>query len=118
MTRLYVWLDGGMTVGMRGAGASCVGHDGMLGIIILGGAGAYGILGGGEEVGALGGGVSVGSENLGGRARRPDQWFIGGVVRVTGLWMGRAKFIIFDHCISACVFSFPNFAVDEEGCGC
>ena len=52
MTRLHVYLDGGMTVGMRGAGASSVGHGGMLGILILGGAGSYGILGGGEAVGA------------------------------------------------------------------
>ena len=56
MTRLHVWLDGGMTVGMRGADVSCVGHGGMLGIFILRGAGAGGIFGGGETVGALGGG--------------------------------------------------------------
>ena len=53
MTWLHFWLDGGMTVEMRGAGASCVGHGGMLGIFILGGAGAYVILGGGEAVGTL-----------------------------------------------------------------
>ena len=46
MTRLHVWLYGGMTVWMRGADVSCVGHSGMLGIFILGGAGAGGILGG------------------------------------------------------------------------
>ena len=80
MTRLHVWLDGDMTVGMRGAGASCVGHGGMLGTFILGGAGAYGILGGGEAVGTLGGGGSVGTGNLGGRAGRPDQRVIGGMV--------------------------------------
>ena len=56
MKRLHVWLDGGMTVGMRGAGDSCVGRGGMPGIFILGGAGAYGILGGGEKVGTIGGG--------------------------------------------------------------
>ena len=39
MTRLHVWLDGGMTVGMRGAGASCVGHGEMLGVFIIGDAG-------------------------------------------------------------------------------
>ena len=64
MTRLHVWLDGDMTVGMRGAGASCVGYGGMLGIFVLGGEGAYGILGGGEEVGTLRGGGAVGSGNL------------------------------------------------------
>ena len=47
MTRLHVWLDGGMTVGMRRAGVICVGHGGMLGIFILRGAGADVILGGG-----------------------------------------------------------------------
>ena len=71
MKRLHVWLDGGMTVGMCGAGASCVGHGGMLGIFILGGAGAYGILGGGEEVGTLGGGGAVGSGTLESGSGRP-----------------------------------------------
>ena len=118
MTRLYVWLDGGMTVRMRGDGASCVGHGGMLGIFILGGAGAYGVLGGGEEFGTLGGGGAVGSFTLGGRAGRPYQWVICGMVGVTGLEMGRAKCMIFDNCISACVCSFPKFAVGEAGFGC
>ena len=118
MARLHVWLDGGMTVGMRGARASCVGHGEMLRIFILGGAGAYGIFGGREEVGTLGDGVAVGSGTLGGIAVRPYQWVIGGVVGVTGLGTGRAKCMIFDNCISACVCSFPNFAVGEAGCGC
>ena len=55
MTRLHIWLDGGMTVGMREADVSCVGHGGILGIFILGGAGSGGIFGGGEAVGTLGG---------------------------------------------------------------
>ena len=118
MTRFHVWLDEGMTVGMRRVGASCVGQGGMLGIFILGGAGAYGILGCREEVGTLGGGGEVGSGTLGCGSGRPDQWVIGGVVGVTGLGMGRAKCMIFDNCISACVCSFPNFAVGEAGCGC
>ena len=79
MTRLHVWLDGGMTVGMRGAGVSCVGHGGMLGMFILGGAGADVILGGGYEFGTLGGGGAVGASTLGGGAGRPDQRVIGGV---------------------------------------
>ena len=118
MTRLRVWLVGGMTVGMRGAGAICVGHGGMLGIFILGVVGAYGILGGGEAVGTLGGGGAVGSGTLGDRAGRPYQWVIGGMVGVTGLGTGRAKCMIFDNFISACVCSFPNCAVGEAGCGC
>ena len=104
-------------MGIRGAGASCVGHGGMLGIFILGGAGAYGILGGGEEVGTLGGRGSVGNGTLGGRAGRPDQRVIGGMVGVTGLGTGRSNCMIFDNCISACVCSLPNFAVGEAGCG-
>ena len=64
MTRLHVWLDGGMTVGIHMAGDSYVCHGGMLGIFILGGAGSYGILGGGEEVGTLGGGGAVDSGTL------------------------------------------------------
>ena len=84
-----------MTVGMHGAGDSCVGHGGMLGIFILGGAGAYDILGSGEEVGTLGGGGAVGSGTLRGGAGRPYQWVIGGVVGVTGLGTGRAKCTIF-----------------------
>ena len=80
MTRLHVWLDGGVTVGMRGASISCVGHGGMLGIFILGCAGADGSLGGGEAVGNLGGEGAVGAGTLGGRAVRPDQRVIGGVV--------------------------------------
>ena len=61
MTRLHVWLDRGVTEGMRGGGASCVGHGGMLGIFTLGGAGEYGILGGGGEVGTLRSGGAVGT---------------------------------------------------------
>ena len=53
MTRLHVLLDGGMMVGMRGAGVSCVGHGGMLGIFFLGVAGIDGIFVGGEAVGTL-----------------------------------------------------------------
>ena len=53
MTRLHVWLDGGMMVGMRGAGVSCVGHGGMLGIFLLGVAGIDGIFVGREAVGTL-----------------------------------------------------------------
>ena len=118
MTRLHVWLDGGMTVGMRGAGDSCVGHGEMLGVFILGDAGESDILGGGEEVGTLGGGGAVGSDTLGGGAGRPEQWVIGGVVGVAGLGTGRTKCMIFDHCISACVCSLPNFAVGEAGFRC
>ena len=80
MTRLHVWLDGYMTVWMRGDGGSCVGHSGMLGIFILGGAGADGILGGGEAVGTLGGGGAVGASTLGGGAGIPYHRVIGGVV--------------------------------------
>ena len=68
MTRLHVWLYGGMTVWMRGADVSCVGHSGMLGIFILGGAGAGGILGGREAVGTLGGGGAVCNGTLGGKS--------------------------------------------------
>ena len=80
MTWLHVWLDGVMKVGMRRAGVSCVGHGGMLGIFILGGAGADGILGGGEAVGTLGGGGAVGASTLGGGAGIPYHRVIGGVV--------------------------------------
>ena len=80
MTRLHVWLDEGMTVGMHGAGVSCVGHGGMLGIFILVCAGADDILRGGEEVGTLRDGGEVGAGTLGGRSGRPDQRVIGGVV--------------------------------------
>ena len=65
---------------MRGAGVSCVGHGGMLGIFILRGAGTDGILGDGEAVGTLGGGGAVGASILRGGAVRPDQRVIGGVV--------------------------------------
>ena len=109
MTRLHVWFDGGMTVGMRGAGASCVGHGGMLGIFILGG---------GDSVGTLGGGGAVGTSNLGGREGRPDPRVIDGMVGVPVLGTGRANCMIFDNCIRACVCSFPNVAVGEAGCGC
>ena len=80
MTRLHVWLDGGVTVGMRRGGACGVGHGGMLGIFTLGGAGAYGILGGGGAVGTLGSGGSVGTGTLGGGSGRPEktvQWWDG-----------------------------------------
>ena len=107
-----------MTVGMCGSCARCVGHDGMLGIFILGGAGAYDILGGREAVGTLGGGGAVGTVTLGGRAGRLYQRVIGGVVGIAGLGTGRANFIIFDDCISACVCSLPIFAVGEAGCWC
>ena len=118
MNRLHVWLDGGMTVGMRGSGSSFVGHGGMLEIFIRGGAGAYGILRGGEAVDNLGGGGTVGTVTVGGRSGRPDQRVLGGMVGVTSLGTGRANCMIFDNCISACVCSFPNFAVGEAGCGC
>ena len=80
MTKFHVWLDGGIMVGMHGACVSCVGHSGMLGIFILGGAGADGIIGGGEAVVTLGGGGAVGTITLGGGAGSPDQRVIGGVV--------------------------------------
>ena len=118
MKRLNVCLDVVMTLGICMAGSSCLGHGGMLFIYILGGAGAYGILGGGEEFGTLGGGGAVVSGTLGGRSGRPDKWVIGGMVGLTGLGTGRAKCMIFDNCISACVCSFPNFAVGEAGYGC
>ena len=95
MTRLHVWLDGGMTVGLRGAGASCVSQGGMLGILILGGAGTYVVCGGGEEVGTLGGGGKLGSSTLRGGPGKPDQRVIGGVVGVTGVGTSRAKCMIF-----------------------
>ena len=113
-------LDGGVTLGMRGVGDSCVGHSGMLGIFTLGGAGAYGILGGGGTVGTLGSGVSVGTlggggaggtGTLGGRAGITDHQVIGGMVGVAGLGTGRT------NCIRACVCSISNFAVGEAGCG-
>ena len=68
-----------MKVGMYGSGISCVGHNGMLGIFILGCAGADGILGGGEAVSTLRGGGAVGAGTLGGISGRPDQRVIGGV---------------------------------------
>ena len=104
-------------VGMHGAGISCVGNGGMLGIFILGGAGADGILGGGEAVGTIGGGGAVGNGTLRGRAGRPYQRVIGGVVGLTSLVTGRANCMIFANCISACVCSLPKFAVGEAGCG-
>ena len=91
-----------MKVGMRGDGASCVGHGEVLGVFILGGAGTYVILGVREAVGTLEGGGEVGSGTLGGRAGRPDQWVIDGMVGVTGLGTGRAKCMLFVHCISTC----------------
>ena len=118
MTRLHVWLDGGLTVGMRGAGASCVGHGGMLGIFILGGVGAYGTLGGGDAVGTLGSGGAVGTGTIGGGSRKPDQKVVGGMVGISGVGAGRASCIFFDNSISACVCSMPNFAVGDAGCGC
>ena len=69
-----------MTVGMYGAGFSCIGHGEMLGIFILGGAETDGIFGGWETVGTLGGGGAVGTGNLRGRAGIPDQRVVGGVV--------------------------------------
>ena len=74
---------------MRGVGASCVGHGGMLVIFTLGGAGADGILGGGGAVGTLGSGGTVGTlegggvlgtGTLRGSAGRPYQRVIGGMV--------------------------------------
>ena len=118
ITRLYVWLDGGMMMGMRRAGVSCVGHGGILGIFILGGAGADVILGGGEAVGTLGGGRAVGASNLRGGSGRPDQRVLGGKVGCAGLVTGRSKCMILANCISACVCSLPNCAVGEAGCGC
>ena len=100
MTILHVWLYGGVTAGMSGVGAICVGHSGMLGFFNLGGAGSYGILGGGGAVGTLGvgvavvtlgGGGSVGTGTLRGRAGRPDQRVIGGMVGVAGFGAGRAN---------------------------
>ena len=121
-----VWTEGEMTR-LRGGGACGVGHDGILRIFTLGGAGAYGILGGGGSVGTLGSGgavgtlgigVAVGTGNLGCGSGRPDQRVIGGMVGIAGSGTGRANCIILDNCISACVFSMPNCAVDEAGCGC
>ena len=63
----------------------------------------------------VGGGVGTGT--LGGGVGRLDQRIIGGMVRIAGLGTGRAKCIILDHCISACVCSMPNCAVGEAGCG-
>ena len=65
---------------MRGADVRCTGHGWMLGICVLKGVGAHGVLGGGEAVGALGCKGGVGTGTLGGRAERPNQWVIGGVV--------------------------------------
>ena len=93
------------------------GHGGMLGIFILVGAGTYGILVGGEAVGTLGGGRAVVSITLGGRAGRPDQWVIGGMVGVTGLEMGRAKCMILDNCISACVCSYKIVQLVKQDAG-
>ena len=127
MTYLHVWFDGGVAVGMRGFGASCVGHGGMLRIFTLGGARAYDILGGGGAVSILGSrgavgtlqvGGAAGTGTLGGREGRTDQWVIGGMVRVDELGTGRANCTILDNCISACVCSIPNCAVGEAGCGC
>ena len=67
-------------MGMHGASVSCVGHSGMLGIFVLGGAGTDGIFGGGEAVGTLGGGGAVCTGTLAGRAGRPDQWVSDGVI--------------------------------------
>ena len=103
MTRLHVWPDGGVIVGICRGGACGVGHGGMLGIFTLGGAGAYGILGGEGAVGNLGNGGVVGTGTLGGGAGRPDQRVIGGMVGRAGLGTVRAKYIILDNCISACV---------------
>ena len=80
MTSLHVWLDGGMTVGMRGDDFSCVGHGGMLGIFILGGEETDGIFGGWEAVGTIRGGGAVGTKKIRGRSGRPYQRVIGGVV--------------------------------------
>ena len=118
VTRLHVWLDGGVTVGMRRGGACGVGHSGILGIFTLGGAGAYGILGGGGAVGTLGSGRSVGTGPLGGGAGRLDQRVIGGMFGIAGVGASRATCIIFYNCISACVCSMPNFAVGDSGRGC
>ena len=79
MKSLHVWLDGGMTVGTRGDCVSCVCHSGMLGIFILGGAGADDIFGGGEAVGTLGCWGAVCTGTLEGREGRPYQRFVGGV---------------------------------------
>ena len=92
----------------RGWG-SCVGHGGMLAIFILGDR---------EAIGTLRSGGAVGTVTLGGRAWRPDQRVIGGIVEGPGLGAGRSNCMIFDNCISACVCSFQNFAVGEAGCGC
>ena len=74
MTKLHVWLDGGVMVGIRGGGACGVGRCicGMMRIFTLGGVGAYETLGGGGAVGTLGSGVAVGTGALGGGAGIPD----------------------------------------------
>ena len=129
MTRLHVWLDGGVTVGMRRGGACgvgrCIGE--MMGICILGGVGSYGTLegrgavgtlGSGGEVGTLGSGRAVGTGTLGGGSGRPDQRVIGGMFSIADAGAGRANCIIFDNYISACVCSMPIFSVGDAGCGC
>ena len=80
MTRLHVWFDRGMTVGMRRADVRCTGHGGMLGICVFRGAVSDDVFGGGEAGGTLRCGVAVGTVTLIGRAERPDQLVIGGVV--------------------------------------
>ena len=80
ITRLHVWLDGDMTVGMYGAGIICVGHGGMLGVFILGGAEEDGILGDREAVGTIRYGGAVGASTLGSGAGKLYQRVIGGVV--------------------------------------
>ena len=100
----------------------CVGAYGILGgggaVESLGSGGAVGTLGSGGAVGTLGSRVSVGTGTLEGGAGRPDHRVVGGMVGIAGLGTGRAKCIILDNCISACVCSMPNCAVGEAGCGC
>ena len=120
MKRLHVWLDGGVTVGMRGGGSCGVGRciGGMMGICTLGGVGEYGTLGGGGAVSTLGSGGAVGTGALGGGAGIPYQRVIGGMFGIAGVGAGRANCIIFDNCISTFVYSIPNFVVGDAGYGC
>ena len=94
IVRFHVWLDGGVTVGMRRSGAFGVGHGigGIIGICTLGSGGVIGTLRGGGAVGTLGGGGAVGTLGSGG-AWRPDCLVVVGIVGML-VWTGRVNFII------------------------
>ena len=86
IVRLYVWLDGGVIVGMRGGGAFGVGHGTgkIIGICILGGGGVIGTLGSGGAVGTL----------RSGGAGRPDCLVMAGIVGML-VCTGGVNFIIY-----------------------